>query len=111
MIGTNKADAAETVRALLADLAGGPGEGDAPLPRPGLLRYPETVPGAPNGADSPLAEVFAKRGVEPVSYDEWLRIENAEAELAKSLGRGERVKLPSREAIWLACRPGAPSAV
>jgi len=107
VIGTNKADAAETVRALLADLAGGPGEGDTPLPRPGLLRLPDTASGVPNGADSPLAGVLAKRGVEPVSYDEWLRIETAEAELAKSLGRGERVKLPGRDAIWLACRPGA----
>ena len=105
VIGTNKADAAETVRALLADLAGGPGDGDAPLPRPGLLRFPEAA-GEPNG-ESPLAKVLAARGVQPVSYDEWLRIENAEAELAKSLGRGERVKLPSRDAIWLACRPGA----
>jgi ferredoxin/flavodoxin---NADP+ reductase len=105
VIGTNKADAAETVRALLADLAGGPGEGDTPLPRPGLLRLPDTASGAANGAGSPAAEVLAKRGVEPVSYDEWLRIETAEAELAKSLGRGERVKLPGREAIWLACRP------
>ena len=103
VIGTNKADAAETVRALLADLAGGPGDGDAPLPRPGLLRFPEAA-GGPNG-ESPLATVLAARGVQPVSYDEWLRIENAEAELAKSLGRGERVKLPGREAIWLACRP------
>ena len=51
--------------------------------------------------------MLAKRGVDPVSYDEWLRIETAEAELAKSLGRGERVKLPGREAIWLACRPDA----
>ena len=109
VIGTNKADAAETVRALLADLAGGPGDGDAPLPRPGLLRFPEAA-GEPGG-ESPLAEVFAARGVQPVSYDEWLRIENAEAELAKSLGRGERVKLPSRDAIWLACRPGEPSQI
>jgi len=109
VIGTNKADAAETVRALLADLAGGPGDGDAPLPRPGLLRFPDAA-GEPNG-ESPLAKVLAARGVQPVSYDEWLRIENAEAELAKSLGRGERVKLPGREAIWLACRPGAPSQV
>ena len=109
VIGTNKADAAETVRALLADLAGGPGDGDAPLPRPGLLRFPEAAGGP--GGESPLAEVFAARGVQPVSYDEWLRIENAEAELAKSLGRGERVKLPGREAIWLACRPETPSEV
>ena len=109
VIGTNKADAAETVRALLADLAGGPGDGDAPLPRPGLLRFPEAA-GESDG-ESPLAKVLAARGVEPVSYDEWLRIENAEAELAKSLGRGERVKLPSRDAIWLACRPGEPSQI
>ena len=33
VIGTNKSDAAETVRCLLEDLAGGPGEGDVPLPR------------------------------------------------------------------------------
>ncbi|HTZ26879.1 MAG TPA: hypothetical protein VMC83_23000, partial [Streptosporangiaceae bacterium] len=115
VIGTNKADAAETVRALLADLAGGPGEGDAPLPRPGLLRYPDApdgpasppdspLPGA--DGDSPLAGVLAERGVQPVSYAEWLRIESAEAELAQSLGRGERVKLPGSEAIWSACRPG-----
>jgi len=122
VIGTNKADATETVRALLADLAGGPGEGDAPLPRPGLLRFPDApapddlAPGelapddlaaqdaAPSAAD-PLAGVLAERGVRPVSYEEWLRIESAEAELAKSLGRGERVKLPGQDAIWSACRP------
>ena len=113
VIGTNKADAAETVRALLADLAGGPGEGDAPLPRPGLLRFPQAADaagagpdGAPaDGAASPLAAVLAARGVQPVSYAEWLRIESAEADLARSLGRGERVKLPGSDAIWSACRP------
>jgi ferredoxin--NADP+ reductase len=105
VIGTNKADAAETVRALLADLAGGPDDGDTALPRPGLLRFPDHAEAA-DGAPSPLAAVFAERGVRPVSYDEWLRIETAEAELAQSLGRGERVKLPGRHAIWSACRPG-----
>ena len=75
VIGTNKADAAETVRALLADLAGGPGDEDAPLPRPGLLRFPQAAdaaPGAapPDGAASPLADVLAARGVRPVSYAE-----------------------------------------
>jgi ferredoxin/flavodoxin---NADP+ reductase len=105
VIGTNKADAAETVRALLADLAGGPG--DASLPRPGLLRFPESSPdgAAEVDATAPLTELLAGRGVAPVSYAEWLRIEAAEAELAKSLGRGERVKLPGRDAIWAACRP------
>jgi ferredoxin--NADP+ reductase len=104
VIGTNKADAAQTVRALLADLAGGPGEGEAALPRPGLLRFPGTAP-AQDDSHSPLAGVLAERGVLPVSYDEWLRIESAEADLAKSLGRGERVKLPGRDAIWSVCRP------
>jgi ferredoxin/flavodoxin---NADP+ reductase len=107
VIGTNKADAAETVRALLADLAGGPDGDDAALPRPGLLRFPDTADAedAGDGAGSPLAGVLAERGVRPVSYDEWLRIETAEADLASSLGRGERVKLPGRDAIWSACRP------
>jgi ferredoxin/flavodoxin---NADP+ reductase len=110
VIGTNKADAAETVRSLLADLAGGPAEDDAALPRPGLLRYPDPGPAPDPAADDTrpgLAEVLAQRGVRPVSYDEWLRIESAEADLAKSLGRGDRVKLPGSAAIWSACRPDA----
>jgi len=125
VIGTNKSDAAETVRCLLEDLAGldaGPA-GDTQLPRAGLLRYPDPAAaaagaaqsdaaqsgaGAPAGADEaerPLAAVFARRGITPVSYAEWLRIETAEAELAQELGRGERVKLHNRAAIWSACRP------
>ena len=40
VIGTNKSDAAETVRCLLEDLAGGPGAGDVALPRAGLLQVP-----------------------------------------------------------------------
>ena len=108
MIGTNKSDAAETVRCLLEDLAGGPGEGDVPLPRAGLLRYPDRpAADAPEGLaeDWPLAGLLAGRGVAPVSYAEWLRIETAEADLAKALGRGDRVKLHNAEAIWSACRP------
>jgi ferredoxin--NADP+ reductase len=35
----------------------------------------------------------------------WLRVEEAEAELARSLGRGERVKLHSRAALLAACWP------
>jgi ferredoxin/flavodoxin---NADP+ reductase len=103
VIGTNKSDAAETVRCLLEDLASGPGEGDVPLPRAGLLRYPEPVDQP--AADWPLAGVLAGRDIRPVSYAEWLRIETAETDLAKALGRGERVKLHNREAIWSACRP------
>ncbi|MGD0241467.1 MAG: FAD-dependent oxidoreductase [Streptosporangiaceae bacterium] len=123
VIGTNKSDAAETVRCLLEDLAGGPGAGDTQLPRAGLLRYPDGLaqgadltdeagaagapaPAGPTpAAEWPLAAVLAGRGIMPVSYAEWLRIETAEADLARSLGRGERVKLHNAAAIWSACRP------
>ncbi len=99
VIGTNKSDAAETVRSLLADLAGGPGPDDVQLPRAGLLRMPD---GAPAG-ESPLAGLLAYRGIRHVSYDDWLGIEAAEKELAASLGRGARVKLASRQDIHKAC--------
>jgi ferredoxin/flavodoxin---NADP+ reductase len=110
VIGTNKSDAAETVRSLLEDLAGGPGATDVQLPRAGLLKFPDAdadveARGAADPGDWPLAGVLAGRGISPVSYAEWLRIETAEADLAKALGRGERVKLHSSEAIWSACRP------
>jgi ferredoxin/flavodoxin---NADP+ reductase len=107
VIGTNKSDAAQTVRSLLADLAGGPGPGDVQLPRPGLLRYPdpEDWAAATGGyeAASPFAELLAERGIRPVSYADWLKIETAEKELATSLGRGARVKLASREELHRAC--------
>jgi ferredoxin/flavodoxin---NADP+ reductase len=101
VIGTNKSDAAQTVRSLLADLAGGPGPDDAPLPRAGLLRYPQAGSGAP----SPLAAKLASRGVRLVTYQDWLRIETAEAALGESLGRGGRVKLAGRAALEEACFP------
>jgi ferredoxin/flavodoxin---NADP+ reductase len=117
VIGTNKSDAAQTVRALLADLAGGPGPDDAPLPRAGLLRLPEAEAGA--GAEATAAEapataggvawsasfneLLAARGIKPIGYDDWLKIETAEKELASSLGRGARVKLASRADIHAAC--------
>jgi ferredoxin/flavodoxin---NADP+ reductase len=119
VIGTNKSDAAQTVRALLADLAGGPGPDDAPLPRAGLLRLPGAGAGAGAGSGSgagagagassdvawsaPFNELLAARGVKPVGYDDWLKIETAEKELASSLGRGARVKLASRADIHAAC--------
>jgi NADPH-dependent glutamate synthase beta subunit-like oxidoreductase len=99
VIGTNKSDAAETVRSLLADLAGGPGPDDVQLPRAGLLRMPEDA--APG--DSPLGGVLAERGIRPVSYADWLGIETAEKELGMALGRGARVKLASRDDIHKAC--------
>ncbi len=89
VIGTNKSDAAETVKCLLADAA--------------LARAAES--GQPAAVREALAGVLATRGVAPVSYADWLRVEQAEAELAASLGRGARVKLASRSAIDAACRP------
>jgi ferredoxin--NADP+ reductase len=80
VVGTNKSDAAETVRTLLADLAG---------------REPAGGP--------PLDGLLAERGVRPVTYDEWLAIDAAEAALAASLGRGERVKLVGLDAMLSAC--------
>jgi ferredoxin--NADP+ reductase len=90
VVGTNKSDAAGTVRSLLADLpALASGAGGAAAPR------------------RPFTEVLAGRGVRPVSYVDWLRVEAAEAELASALGRGERVKIGDRGAIEALCRPAA----
>jgi ferredoxin--NADP+ reductase len=86
VIGTNKSDAAQTVRSLLADLAG-PGARRGAAPRRGAL-----------------ADLLAGRAVVPVSYTDWLRVERAEADLAASLGRGARVKLASRDEIDALCR-------
>ncbi|GAA1706724.1 FAD-dependent oxidoreductase [Nonomuraea bangladeshensis] len=83
VIGTNKSDAAETVRTLLADLEG-------------RERAPATAT---------IDALLAQRGVRPITYDEWQAIEAAETELAKSLGRGDRVKLVGLEAMLRACRP------
>jgi ferredoxin/flavodoxin---NADP+ reductase len=103
VIGTNKSDAAETVRALLADLAGGPGPDEVQLPRAGLLRYPESAPDAAGATAPHFEELLTARGIRPVSYADWLQIEAAERELALSLGRGARVKLPSRADLHRAC--------
>ncbi|MBB5080499.1 FAD-dependent oxidoreductase [Nonomuraea endophytica] len=76
VIGTNKSDAAETVRTLLSDLAG----------------HDRVRPAA-------LDDLLRSRGVEPVTYEHWLRIEAAEEALARTLGRGERVKLVGLDAM------------
>ena len=86
VIGTNKSDAAQTVRSLLADLC------------PGGVRAAR--PAAP----ASMASLLAGRQLAPVSYADWLKVERAEAELAASLGRGARVKLPSRADIDARCR-------
>ena len=99
VIGTNKSDAAETVRSLLADLAGGPGLDDVQLPRAGLLRLPAAAEAIAAEVVSALHQLLAERKIRHVSYADWLKIEAAEKDLAASLGRGARVKLPSRDEI------------
>ena len=99
VIGTNKSDAAETVRSLLADLAGGPGPDDVQLPRAGLLRLPAAAEAIAEEVVSALHQLLAERKIRHVSYADWLKIEAAEKDLAASLGRGARVKLPSRDEI------------
>ncbi|MFI9555060.1 FAD-dependent oxidoreductase [Nonomuraea endophytica] len=76
VIGTNKSDAAETVRTLLSDLTG----------------HDRVRPAS-------LDDLLRSRGVEPVTYEHWLRIEAAEEALARTLGRGERVKLVGLDAM------------
>jgi ferredoxin/flavodoxin---NADP+ reductase len=75
VVGTNKSDAAETIRSLLADLPDG---------RP---------------HERSIDELLEERGVACVTYAGWLGIDAAEIALAEKLGRGERVKLAGWEAM------------
>ena len=91
------------------------GAGGGPLPREyvagWLKRGPTGVIGT-NKSDAAASrrragfeDLLAARGVVPVSYSDWLRVERAEAALGGELGRGARVKLPGREALDSICRP------
>lgn len=82
VIGTNKSDAAETVRSLLAD---------APSLRASRGREPEQI-----------ETVLAERGLSVVSYDDWLAIDAEEAELGRSLGR-QKVKIVGWDRLLAAC--------
>ncbi|WP_150240817.1 FAD-dependent oxidoreductase [Nocardiopsis quinghaiensis] len=77
VIGTNKSDAAGTVRSLLEDA--------------------EALRAAASDL-VPLETVLDERGVAHSGYEDWLRIDTAEAEQAVELDRGERVKLHGWEA-------------
>lgn len=81
VVGTNKSDAAETVRNLLEDLAGS-----------------DTTP------KRTIEELLESRGLPVVTYDDWLKLDAAEIALAEALERGERVKLARWEAMTSACR-------
>lgn len=81
VIGTNKSDAAATVRSLLSD-----------------------VEGFPTDERIPIEEILAQRGARTVSYSDWQDIDTAERALGQSLGRGERVKLHAWEEMYGAIR-------
>ncbi len=83
VVGTNKSDAAETVRHLLEDHAAG--------------TWPEP--------DRKIEELFEARCLPVVTYADWLNLDAAEIALARSLDRGERVKLARWEAMRRACHP------
>ena len=85
VIGTNKADAVETVNALLEDAR----EADR-----GFASRPE-----PSSVDQLLAE----RNVRFVSYDEWCKIEAIENERGEAQGR-PRVKFVRTEEMLAACK-------
>lgn len=82
VIGTNKADAVETVTTLLADLA----QGRLPFP----------------GGGATLDELLRRREVRFVSTEDWRRIDALEVDQGRLMGR-TRVKITDRAAI-LACR-------
>lgn len=75
VIGTNKADAAETVAALLADLP--------------------TLPAPPEPEPAALRATLARHGVRPVDWAAWLRLDAEERRRGKRRGT-ERVKLAER---------------
>jgi ferredoxin/flavodoxin---NADP+ reductase len=84
VVGTNKSDAAETVAALLADLAADERRG-----RPARR----------------IEAVLEEWGGPVVTYDDWLNLDVAEIALAADLERGERVKLGDWAAMRAACHP------
>jgi ferredoxin--NADP+ reductase len=86
VIGTNKADAAETVRSLLADLDALPGAG------------------APRSED--VDSFLAERGVQVVGWKEWLEIDAHEIESGRLHGR-ERTKATAYAELLERLRAGS----
>ncbi|WP_329521534.1 FAD-dependent oxidoreductase [Spirillospora sp. NBC_01491] len=82
VVGTNKSDAAETVRNLLEDF-------DPGGPRP----------------ERTVEELLKARGLPVVTYADWLNLDAAEIALARALDRGERVKLARWDAMRSAYHP------
>jgi ferredoxin--NADP+ reductase len=73
VIGTNKADAAETARAILED-----------LPK---------LPRAPEGSEQAVDALLRARGVRVCLWEDWLALDRYERELGQRAGREERLKV------------------
>ncbi|RFS82809.1 NADP oxidoreductase [Actinomadura spongiicola] len=86
VVGTNKSDAAETVRNLLEDLLDG------------AVRTPPK-----RTIEELLESRVASHNLRAVTYDDWLNLDAAEIALARRLDRGERVKLARWDAMTSAC--------
>jgi ferredoxin/flavodoxin---NADP+ reductase len=82
LIGTNKPDAAETVASMLEDL-------------PRLVPLPPT-----QAAPAAIHDLLVARGVRPVDYPEWQRLDALEVERGKPQGR-PRVKFLRLEEMLL----------
>ncbi|MEI2827963.1 MAG: FAD-dependent oxidoreductase [Dermatophilaceae bacterium] len=81
VIGTNKSDAAQTVRHLVADLAGR----------------------APRGSETDLLEVWRARGIEPTTFAQWQAIDAAEISKGAARGRA-RTKIDTWQELLEVCR-------
>jgi ferredoxin/flavodoxin---NADP+ reductase len=84
VIGTNKSDAAETVSSLLADIRDG------------------TLPG--RGRSGELDRLLAGRGIRPLDFAAWQRIDRAEIERGTRNGR-LRTTIARRSELLAAARP------
>ncbi|MFP5070350.1 FAD-dependent oxidoreductase [Pseudonocardia nantongensis] len=89
VIGTNKSDGTETAASVLADL-------------PDLAN-----PSRPNG--DAVLDRLREFGIEPVLWDDWLRVDAAEIALGEQRGGTERVKIADRRQMLDAARGTAPS--
>jgi ferredoxin--NADP+ reductase len=83
VIGTNRSDATETVRSLLADAGAG------------------NVPSAPEPAPDSVLATLRGHGTRYVTWDGWRRIDEYERELGEVLGR-DRAKTPDLAAMLAA---------
>lgn len=89
VIGTNKSDGAETAASVLADL--------------------DTLPAPPHPEPDAVVARLREYGIEPVDWDDWLRLDAAEIRLGSERGGTDRVKIADRDAMLDAARAGSPA--